>query len=192
MRVHHGSMQTMNDSSACSWTDLVSIGRVAKAQGRYGEVAIQPFTDTPARFEALEWVYFEQADGTAAPRGVEAVRLHKGRPVLKLSGIADIGAAKALAGSELRVPESELEPLPEDSIYHFQILGLKVLDRERGVVGIVEEVLSTGGTDVLVVRGDAGEEALIPLCREICRNIDPQAGWIELDAPEGLLEINAD
>ena len=182
----------MNDRSKWRWTDLVSIGRVAKAQGRHGEVAIQPFTDNPARFEALERVYFEEGDGAAAPRGVDAVRLHKGRPVLKLNGVADIGAAEALAGKEIRVPESELEPLPEDSVYHFQIVGLKVLDRERGAVGIVEEVLSTGGTDVLVVRDDEGKEALIPLCREICRNIDPKAGAIELDAPEGLLELNAD
>jgi 16S rRNA processing protein RimM len=121
---------------------------------------------------------------------VEAVRVHKGRPVVKLSGVSDIGAAEALAGREIRVPESELEPLPEDSYYHFQIVGLEVRDRRGGVIGVVEDVLVTGGTDVLVVRGVGGEEALVPLCSEICRRIDPQAGRIELDAPEGLLRIN--
>jgi 16S rRNA processing protein RimM len=187
-------MQITNDSSTASlcWTDLVSIGRVAKAQGRYGEVAIQPFTDVPARFEALERVFIEVPSGSPSLYAVEGVRLHKGRPILKLLGVSDIGGAEALAGREIRVPESDLEPLPEDSLYHFQILGMTVLDRDRSVIGTVEDVLSTGGTDVLVVRGAAGEEALVPLCREICPVIDPEAGCIELDAPEGLLGLNAD
>ena len=189
-----GSLEIMNDSSAGSlcWADLVTIGRVAKAQGRHGEVAIQPFTDVPSRFEALERVFVEEPGGAPGARTVEAMRLHKGRPVLKLGGVSDIGAAEALAGREIRVPESELEPLSEDSYYHFQILGLRVLDHRLGVLGVVEEVIATGGTDVLLVRGSEGREILVPLCREICRSIDPRAGCIELEAPEGLLELNAD
>jgi ribosomal 30S subunit maturation factor RimM len=57
-------------------------------------------------------------------------------------------------------------------------------------VGVVEDVLSTGGTDLLVVREATGGEALVPLCREICRRIDVPGGRIEAEVPEGLLELN--
>lgn len=175
------------------WSDLVAIGRVARSQGRLGEVAIEPFADVPERFEGLERVFLEGLEGPGGeptPFAVDSVRVHKGRPVLKLAGVSDIGAARALSGKEVRVPESELEPLPEGSYYHFEMKGLEVVDRELGHLGEVEDVLSTGGTDVLVVRGADGEENLVPLCAEICPRIDPRRGRIEIDAPEGLLGLN--
>lgn len=185
-------MEITKDSwtESLRWTDLVSIGRVAKAQGRFGEVVVQPFTDAPERFETLERVFLEAESGEPVPRAVESMRLHKGRPVLKLEGVSDIGGAETLAGREIRVPASELEPLEDGSFYHYELLGLEVFDRVRGLVGVVEEVLTTGGTDVLVVRGGGGDEALVPLCQEICRTIDLRAGRIELEAPEGLLSLN--
>jgi 16S rRNA processing protein RimM len=96
-----------------------------------------------------------------------------------------------LKGRELRIPESELESLPEGSFYQFQIRGLTVRDRAQGEIGVVESVLETGGTDVMVVRGKRGEETLVPLCGEIVKNIDPVRGSVDIDAPEGLVSLNA-
>jgi 16S rRNA processing protein RimM len=173
---------------------LVAIGRIAKSQGRYGEVAVDPLTDFPERFAELEQVAIEGLNADcAAPRWVriESVRMHKGRPVLKLAGISSISEAQALRGKEVRMPESELRSLPEGSFYHFQLRGLTVADRASGEIGIVEDVLSTGGTDLLVVRGRDGSETLVPLCEEIVRNVDPARGRVEIEAPEGLVSLNA-
>jgi 16S rRNA processing protein RimM len=41
-----------------------------------------------------------------------------------------------------------------------------------------------------VVDGDAGE-VLIPLVSDICPVVDPRAGRIVIDPPEGLIEVNA-
>ena len=34
-----------------AWAELVAIGRVGKAQGRAGEVVVNPLTDFPERFD---------------------------------------------------------------------------------------------------------------------------------------------
>jgi 16S rRNA processing protein RimM len=173
------------------WADLVALGEIAKAHGRYGEVILNTRSDQPERFSRLLHVFVEGADGRPEAVEVESARIHKGRPVVKLACISSIGDAAALVGKELRIPESELDPLPDGSIYHFDIVGATVEDRKRGVIGVVEKVISTGGTDVLVVRSADDHEQLLPLCDEICRRIDRDARRIEIDAPEGLIGLNA-
>lgn len=172
------------------WDELVSIGRVARPQGRRGEVVINPMTDFPERFDELERVFLREDEGEVQELRLEASRQHLGRPVLKFEGISDISGAEQLSGKELRIPESELRPLPEGTYYHFQVVGCEVWDRDSGYLGRVENVMSTGGTDVLVVCGDAGE-LLIPLCADICRRIAPEERRIDIEAPDGLISINA-
>lgn len=173
------------------WAELVAIGIVAKSQGRHGELAVNPLTDFPERFLDVPRVFIEGADGEPMRLEVESVRLHKERPVVKFAGVASIGEARELAGKELRIPAADLVSLPDGRFYHFEIVGLSVIDRSRGAIGVAETVLTTGGTDVLVVRSPEGEELLVPFCSEICRRIDPDAGSIEVDLPEGLLDLNA-
>jgi 16S rRNA processing protein RimM len=184
------------DKDTVDWEALVGVGRVARAQGRRGEVAVDPWTSAPERFSGLTRIYVEgppEGGEDSKPVGliVESVRIHKGRPVVKFAGISDIGEAEGLKGRELRILERELESLPEGSFYQFQIRGLAVTDRARGEIGVVESVLETGGTDLLVVRGKQGEETLVPLCREIVKKIDPDRGSVDIDAPEGLVSLNA-
>jgi 16S rRNA processing protein RimM len=174
-----------------SWQDLVVIGEVARSHGRRGEVIVNPLTDFPERFHDLTRVFVQGDEGKVVALRLEAVREQKGRPVLKFEGVSEISEAEKLAGREIRIPESELVALPEDSLFHFQVVGCRVSDRKSGYLGVVEEVLPTGGTDVLVVQDVSGEEKLIPLCKEICRRIDPERKEIEIDAPEGLMTINA-
>ena len=180
-----------DDEELREWAELVAIGVIAKSQGREGEVAVNPLTDFPERFIGLTRVFIEGGGGEPVPFTVEAARVHKARPVVKLAGVSGISEAQALAGKEMRIPTSELISLPDESFYHFEISGLRVVDRNQGFIGTAEEVLRTGGTDVLVVRSPDGEELLLPFCSEICCRIDPDAGCIEVEAPEGLIDVNA-
>jgi 16S rRNA processing protein RimM len=173
------------------WEALVAVGRVARAVGRRGEVAVDAWSSGPEPFERLSRVYVGGGSFPPVALGVESVRIHKGRPVVKFSGISSIGEAEGLAGRELRTPESDLPPLPPGRFYQFEIRGLTVNDRARGPIGIVESVMETGGTDVLVVRRASGEETLVPLCQEIVKKIDPARGRVDIDAPEGLVSLNA-
>jgi len=179
------------DTEPVEWKALVAVGRVARAQGRRGEVAVESWTSAPERFTGLSRIYIEGDGPEPVGLVVESVRIHKGRPVVKFSGISDISEAETLRGRELRIPENELESLPEGSFYQFQIRGLTVNDRTQGEIGIVENVLETGGIDLLVVRGRSGEETLVPFCGEIVKNIDPVRGSVDIDAPEGLVSLNA-
>jgi 16S rRNA processing protein RimM len=152
---------------------------------------VNPLTDFPERFHDLEQVFIEGVDQEPVALRLEWVRVQGDRPVLKFYEVTGIGEAEQLAGREIRIPESELVALPAGSLFHFELHGCEVWDRSQGFLGVVEDIMVTGGTDVLVVRDSTERERLIPICKEICCQIEPDRRRIEIQAPEGLLELNA-
>jgi 16S rRNA processing protein RimM len=167
-----------------NWAELVSIGRVVKPQGRHGEVAVEPLTDRPGRFPELRRAYVPGPAGAVREVQVERCWPHKGRFVLKLHGVDSIDAAETLRGLELRIPEGELETLPDGSYYHHQLRGLRAEDDQGRVVGTVDEILEgSGEAPVLVVRGARGE-TLVPLARDFVRRVDLAEGRVVLVVPE--------
>lgn len=118
---------------------------------------------------------------------VEATRAYGDRLVLKLRAVDDVPTAKALTGHWIWVEGAEVPPLPEGTYYVERLVGLVVDDEAAGRLGRVEDVLETGGVDLLVVRGVGGEEILVPLAREIVVAIDESSGRVRVRLPEGLL-----
>jgi 16S rRNA processing protein RimM len=56
-------------------------------------------------------------------------------------------------------------------------------------LGTVEDVVSTAGTDLLVVRRDDGNELLIPFVSQFVPDVDLDARRVVVDPPEGLLDL---
>ena len=166
------------------FSDLVLVGRVAKPQGRHGEVAVTPFSDRPDRFPTLRRAYVEAPGGAA--REVRIVRCwpHKGRFVLEIEGVTSIDEAEKLRGLELRIAEEDLAALPQGSFYYHQLKGLRVEDEAGGLIGVVDEVMETGAENrVLVVRGPGGE-TLLPFAEGFVESVELERGRILARRPE--------
>ncbi len=173
----------------------MAVARIVKPQGRRGEVAAEILTDFPERFARVRRAYLEQHG--REPRAVEVENTwpHKGRVILKFSGVDTISQANGLRGLHVLVPREEKTPLPEHHYYVWELRGCRVVAEQGGKpreVGTVTGVEPTGGVDLLHVTpaGRAGGEVLIPLAQEICKRIDTKAKIIVIDPPEDLLELN--
>jgi 16S rRNA processing protein RimM len=165
---------------------MVAIGRVVKPQGRKGEVLVQPFSDRPERFPSLQAVYVPGEGGAARAMEVVSCWPHKGRFVLKFRGVESIDEAEKFRGMDVRIGEQELPALPSGSYYHHQLKGLAVEDEAGSPVGIVQNILETGGeAPVLTVRG-TGAETLIPLAEAFIREVDLVRGRIVVVRPRYL------
>lgn len=176
--------------STDDWDALVLVGRVARAHGNKGQVIVNPETDFPEeRFQAGKTLFTRGSSGAPESRIITASRFHQGRPVLGLEGVTTMDDAEALAGAELRVPETDLVDLPQGSYYHHDLIGCEVKRRDGTVVGAVKAIEGPMAGSTLVVDGRHGE-VLIPLASEICVTIDPQKRVIVIEPPEGLVELN--
>ena len=170
--------------------DLVAVARAIKTRGIHGEVVAELLTDFPERFEGLENLIAVGRDGRRTRLSLEDHWFHGGRIVLKFAGYDSIEAASALVGCEFAVPEAERVDLEEDEFYDWELAGCLVETIEGEQLGVVREVMRTGGVELLVVENEAtGREYLIPLAESICVRVDVEGKLIRVDPPEGLLEF---
>jgi 16S rRNA processing protein RimM len=65
-----------------------------------------------------------------------------------------------------------------------------VLTTERRLVGNVAEVLHTAAGELLSVTSETGAEVLVPFVSAIVRSVSLADQTIEIDPPEGLLELS--
>lgn len=169
---------------------MVLVGTIARPHGHRGEVIVNPETDFPEQRFAEGAAVYVNRDGVVAPVIVRRARLHQGRPVLLLEGVASMDDAEALRGVELRVFEDALPVLPAGTYYRFELVGCEVVTVTGAPVGRVRAVEGTGGNLRLSVE-HGRDEVLVPMVPAICVSIDVAARRIVIDPPEGLLDLNA-
>ena len=168
----------------------VVIGRVVRPFGRRGAVIVESLTDDPRRFFDLETAEVGPSGGEGVRRSLDSVRIHKGRPVIRFAGVGDITAAESLRASEVRIRSSERPPLPEGRYYHDELIGRRAESRDGEPLGDIVGVEDTAGPSLLVLRRPDGSEDLVPFVEAFCIGVDPGAGRVVLNLPEGLLGLN--
>ena len=165
------------------------VGRIARTHGRSGQVIVNPETDFQYQRFRVGVVFLVRSEDRVNRATVTSVRFHQGRPILGFEGVETIDAAENYVGAELRVPLSELQALPTDMFYHHELIGCAVRMSDGRVIGSVAAVQGTANNSRLVIR-TVTEEVLVPLAADICQQINVADRTIEIDPPEGLLELN--
>lgn len=147
----------------------LSIGRIVGAHGVRGAVKLRIWTHFPERIPELTHVYL---DGETTPRRLLRAQLHGDIALLQLEGISTRNEAEALRGAVVRIDRSQAAPLAEDEYYHFEIIGLHVVNEAGEHLGQVVEILETGANDVYIVQRPDGRELLLPALRSVILEID--------------------
>lgn len=168
---------------------MAVVGVIARPHGIRGQVIVNPETDFPEDRFRPGATLFVNREGRVEPLTVTTFRMQQGRPVIGLESVADMNAARELAGLEFRVPAADLVELPDGMFYHHDLIGCVVTTADGRDVGVVSAVEGDAGTTRLVV-GSAAGEVLIPLVLDICTTIDPAAKKIVIAPPDGLIELN--
>jgi 16S rRNA processing protein RimM len=98
--------------------------------------------------------------------------------------------AEVLIGSELQVPLNERAELEPGAAYVSDLIGCMLFDHGRDV-GIVSDVRFGAGEAPLLVVGSGKSESEIPYAQEFLLRVDLEHKRIEMNLPEGLLDVNA-
>ena len=170
--------------------DLV-VGRVVRAHGVTGELVVEVRTDDPdTRFAPGKTLRAKPSrGGPERDYVVDSAREHSGRLLLRLDGVADRTAADSMRGTLFLVDSADLPPIEEpDEFYDHQLEGLQVVTTTGTPVGSVAEVLHTAAGELLSVRTEDGE-VLVPFVSAIVTAVSLNDQTIEIDPPEGLLEL---
>lgn len=183
----------MREGSAVDASDpFLLVGRIRKPHGIRGELFVWLETDRPdAVFHAGRTLFLGDDTGVAegATLVVERSRPFKDGVLLKVEGHATLTEAlEALRGRSLYIRSSDAAPLAEDEVFYYQLIGISVV-ANGNPVGTVREVYEGSASDLLVVRRPDAKDLLIPFVREMIRRIDVTERVLEIDPPEGLLDL---
>jgi len=110
--------------------------------------------------------------------------------VVKLAEISDRLEAENLRGAKLLVSKSDRLELAPDEYHVSDLIDLPVYHQINGTkIGIVTAVLSVGN-DILEVTLDSQKTTvLIPFVQEIVPVVDLETKRLEINPPEGLLDL---
>jgi 16S rRNA processing protein RimM len=158
------------------------MGQVLGPFGIQGWVRLKTFTESPDSLAGHpEWWLGTKAGWRSAI--LEGFKVRPAAVSAKLEGVDDRNAAELLRGLEVAVTREDLGEAEEGEFYWVDLVGLAVVNLQGEALGRVEELLRTGGADVLVVRGE--RERLIPFVAGYVKSVDRGAGRITVDWEAG-------
>lgn len=166
------------------------MGRIGRPHGIRGDVVVGVRTDEPE----LRFARGSRLDTDPAKLGpltVAGTKWHSGELLVRFEGIGDRDAAADLRGTWLTVDSAAIAP-PEDpdEFRDADLVGLAVRTLDGTQVGTVEDVLHPG-QDVLVIKAADKREIMVPFVKVIVPEVDVAAGYLVIDPPEGLLDLES-
>ncbi len=162
----------------------VAVGRISRAHGVHGEVAVVVLSEVPERFADGALVSLEDGRGLT----VASTRAHRDRLLVRFREVRDRTQAEAIQGAFLYVPESASPELPPGSWWDHRIRGCTLETESGRRLGIVDEVIHTAANDVWSAIDDGGTETLIPVLHDVIVAVDVEARRIVIREVPGLTD----
>lgn len=171
--------------------ELVIVGRVRRAHGVRGALAVESLIDSPDAIFASGGVIYA-GDRSGAPSNEGALHIVDGRPMnndwlVQVAEIDDRDVASNWRGRYLLAAASLLSVEDEGVTVLLAYVGYEVEMDGRGVIGTVRDVYSAPQGPLLEVQTDNGMP-LVPWRPEIVRTVNDEKRLVSLFALDGLLD----
>lgn len=105
--------------------------------------------------------------------------------VAQLDDCQDRTLAQKYCQCDIAIPLDVLPETEEGEFYYHQLQDLLVVTTDKIVLGRVDSLFNNGANDVVVVKGNKdsidGRERLLPYTDDCVKNIDLEAGTMEVD-----------
>ena len=156
----------MSSSAGPLW---LAVGRITRAHGIKGEMAVLPLSQITSRFQPGSHLFLgEQGD---KPVTVSSSRPHGQRVLLSFEEVRDRTEAERLRGEFLFVPASSAPELPEGEYWAHELIGCEAVTESGRSLGTIREVIHTPANDVWAADGEQGE-VLIPALKDVVALVD--------------------
>lgn len=158
-----------SDSPAPGESVFVLIGKARRPHGVNGEIVVDPYSDFPERFNPGNRIWIGEQH---RPCQIKSRRATNDGLLISLQGLDTPDAVGEFRNQYIYVDRSTLPVLPPGVYYHFQLLGLQVFSEDGKMMGVLNEVITTGANDVYAVVDEAGNENLFPALESVILSID--------------------
>ncbi len=173
--------------------DTYKIGQISKTHGLKGEVVLN-FTDDI--FDRVDCPYLLcNVEGILVPFFIEEYRFKSdSSALLKFEDIDSIEAALQIIESDVYFEKKYIEETEQESISLSYFIGFTITNNNGNLIGkIINIDDNTDNLLFIIERKDTkdgkSEEILIPAHKEFITEINHKKKNIEMDLPDGLLDL---
>ena len=163
----------------------IEIGKLVNTHGIKGEVKIYTYTDDIEALKKLKKMYLVMKNGELKEYKVQSSKIQKSMLLVKFEGIDTVEEGNKLRETIVKRERKDNE-LSEDEFFITDLIGLKVYEDNGAYLGILDDVLQPGANDVYVVKLEDGSELLLPVIKQVVKDIDIENQKITVHVMEGL------
>ena len=168
--------------------DYIKIGKIINTHGIKGELKIKSYSDFDAeRYQKGNTVYINY-EGQYLPFCVASYRVHKGFPLVSFADVQNINDVEKYKECMIYMSASDRKPLKNGEYYRDELVGLKVVDEQQNLIGVVTAVEETcPGQSRLRIAREGQNDGLVPYIPVFVKKVDMEQKTITIHKEEGLL-----
>ena len=171
--------------------DCFYLGKIVTKYSFKGEVVIKLDTDEPELYKNMESVYVEFGSNLV-PFFIDKSSLHKGNQLrVQFEDVYSEEEADAILKCGIYLPLDLLPKLEGDKFYFHEVIGFTVVDVNYGEVGAIVHINDKAAQPLFEI-DRKGKEIFIPMIDDFIKKVDRENKQIQVETPEGLIELYLD
>lgn len=152
-------------------------GKIVGVFGLKGELKVISESDTN-RFIKDNELYLGKNETKLQKVKVSSSRVHKGMYLITINDLFDINLVEKYVGLNFYIDREEMDDLEDGEFYLDDLIGLKVINQNKEVLGPVVEVLDLYHP-VIEIELKNGKKILMPFVKEYVKGFDEEYIYIE-------------
>ena len=166
---------------------MIRVGKIVASHGLKGSVIFTHIVGKSDWLKINDVIFLEINKESFIPFFISSVKVANDEEyIVTLEDVEDAVDAKRLVGKKVYVEEGVLSNHVDDSPLLW--IGFNIVDKQKGSIGLIEDVLETGHQWLAKLTIDK-KEVLIPLIDPMILDINVKNKFIRMDLPDGLLEL---
>ena len=164
------------------------IGYISKTRGLKGEVQLFfEFQD----YEDLDLdVIFVEVNKRLVPYFVDNIKLQNNSTAYAtFEDVDHIDKAQILVRKKMYLPKDKMPERDPDDFRYTDLVGFLVIDEEEGELGEIIDVTEMPQQFIATVELEDGKQLMFPLTEDLILGIDGEEEIIEVELPEGLVDL---
>ena len=168
--------------------DCFYLGKIVRKHSFKGEVVIKLDTDEPELYTNMESVYVDFGNNLV-PFFIDKSSLHKGNQLrVQFEDVYSEEEADSILKSDVYLPLTLLPKLEGNQFYYHEVIGFQIVDKNFGRVGEVIRINEKAAQPLFeILRED--KEIFIPMVDNFIKKVDRKNKTIEVETPEGLIDL---
>ena len=163
------------------------LGKIIRTHGYKGGLKAILDVDQPAEYSKLDMIFIE-IKGQLIPWMIENIHMENNKANLKLTDLNDMESAEKMVGKFIYLPVELLPKLTGKKFYYHEVTGFRVFDKNHGNLGVVDRIVELPNNPLFAI-SNGQKEILLPVSDEIILRVDRRKKQIDVEAPEGLIDI---